>query len=208
MEYYVYRLTRASDGKQYIGTTDNRNLRRRMSAHRKSTRFRDSSFVMEILLTDVTPDVFLREEEMIVLHQTFYPHGLNLTISGKGYFHDSIKWSTRGYKFSEVSRQRMRDAWKRRTQHRGWHHTAERKQQWSQTRRGRPIPQNRKLNSEQEQYLKSLYTTHPTLPGVGKKHPSNGIVLTYQRAFVNHYAPQFNMTPNGLLGVLRRVCSE
>lgn len=179
-----------------------------MSAHRRSPRFRGTSFDVEILLRGTTPDVLLQEEDFIISRRTFNPHGLNLTMSGKGYGHASIKWTTHGHKFSDASRKRMSEAWKHRVQHRGWHHTAARKRQWSEQRRGKPALHLRKLSPAQESELYALYMAKPILPGVGLKHPTNGIVLTYDRAFVIHYAAHYGMTPNGLRGVLHRVCSQ
>jgi len=209
MEYYIYRLLRTSDGKQYIGTTDQNNFSGRMACHRRSARYRGTSFSIEILLTGPTTDVLVQEGAFIEKYDTLHPNGLNLTKSGKGCGHNSPEFTTRGYKYSAASRKKMSNSAKERCRRQprvGWHHSSDYKTRMSEMRKGKPALHKRKLTEEQEATLRDLYLSKPALADVGVPHMSNGIVLTYDRAFVLRYAKIFGLTPNGLRGILRRVC--
>jgi len=106
MRYIVYILTR-DDGKQYIGTTIDYRYKNRMCQHRCSKRFDGHSFTHNVLVEskDVS-EVLRREAELIHQYNTMFPAGLNLTWSGKGKHHNSSKFTTRGYKFSDESRKK------------------------------------------------------------------------------------------------------
>ena len=137
-EYLIYKLTR-DDGKVYIGTTDTGRLKNRMYQHRTTERFREHTFEMEILKQSPDIAVLDEEEKYITHYNSLVPNGLNLTWSGKGSGHNSPHFSTRGYKFSEESRQKMSESAKKRCQthpRTGWTHSTDTKKRWSQARKG------------------------------------------------------------------------
>lgn len=106
MKTYVYKITRM-DGQEYIGITSY--LKRRMAYHEKSERFNEGIFYIEILnICDTYEQAGALEEKYIREYDTFY-NGLNNTINGKGN-HVSLKFTTFGYKYSEESRQKMKDS--------------------------------------------------------------------------------------------------
>jgi len=69
----------------------------------------------------------------------------------------------------------------------------------SKTRKGKI--HSSKLTPDKVRYIRSLYTTRPSLKGVGDIQP-NGRVLPYERAFSRHYAEEFGITPNNLYKII------
>ena len=102
----VYKLIR-EDNQIYIGITVN--FKARLSAHKKSKRFSELKIKeYEILYEcDTYEEAEILEEEMIKKYNSFY-NGLNESINGKGN-HLSKKFNTLGFKFSEDSKQKMKD---------------------------------------------------------------------------------------------------
>lgn len=195
-------LTR-DDGKRYVGTTDSKQWRIRMSQHRLSERFRGHTFDSEIIFEGLTPDAHALEEYFIDRLQTLSPHGLNLTYSGKGQHHGSPRFTTRGYRFSDVSREKMRQAkLGKAVRGSGWSHSDSTKKRWSDLRKGRRWG----IMKIDEQAVKSLFEMTPPL--TFPQRSSNGKPMTYRRAFCKHFADQFRCTPNGLAVVLKRVCPQ
>lgn len=138
VQYIIYKLTR-SDGKIYIGTTDTKNFSNRMSQHKSTERFRNHSFNIEIVAQSNDDAILSEESSYIEKFNSMTPNGLNLTRSGKGSGHNSLKFTTRGYRFSEESRKKMSEAAKRRCSkfvRTGWKHSDEQKKLWSLKRRG------------------------------------------------------------------------
>jgi hypothetical protein len=136
---FVYKLTR-NDGLAYIGITEN--LKKRILHHKRSSRFAENSLDrVEILFEGTYEECDVLEEYFINLHDTF-KNGLNLTNRGKGK-NLSDKFNTYGYKFSEVSKAKMSESAKNRTDRpTGYTHSADTKQKWSELRKGkvwRPI---------------------------------------------------------------------
>ncbi len=114
MKHLVYKLKRHSDGKEYIGITIDYRFHNRMSQHRNSDRFKNDSFDVEILFEDIDRNIVEeKENEFIDMFDTF-ENGLNLTKGGKGYSHDSSKFTTFNFKFSKKSRNKMSISAKRR----------------------------------------------------------------------------------------------
>jgi alpha-D-ribose 1-methylphosphonate 5-triphosphate synthase subunit PhnI len=136
--YLIYKLTR-DDGMLYIGTTDSTRFKNRMCQHRGTSRFVGHTFSTEILAENAEIAILLQEADFITQYNTLSPFGLNLTKSGKGSGHDSLHFTTRGYKFSEESRKRMSESAKRRCKTNprlGWSHSEETKTHWSKRRKG------------------------------------------------------------------------
>lgn len=69
----------------------------------------------------------------------------------------------------------------------------------SKTRKGKI--HTSKLTPDKVRSIRSLYTTRPSLKGVGDIQP-NGRVLPYERAFSRHYAEEFGITPNNLYKII------
>lgn len=104
MENVIYLITR-NDGKQYVGITCQFN--RRMSAHKRTDRFKDEIKNIEILRECETYEEAERlEPDYIKKYNTFYD-GLNKSIDGKGN-HLAPNFNTKGYKFTEEQRENMR----------------------------------------------------------------------------------------------------
>jgi hypothetical protein len=138
VEYLIYKLLR-DDGLAYIGTTNTHRFKNRMSQHRSTERFRNHTFTCEILARSADATILHEEAQYIVLHNTLSPHGLNKSWSGKGSGHDSPKFTTRGYRFSDESRKKMSEAAKRRCQRHvrtGWTHSEETRRRWADMRKG------------------------------------------------------------------------
>ena len=138
MEYIIYKLTR-DDGMRYIGTTTSLRFKNRMSQHRTTERFRNRTFEWEILVQSSDKAILHKEKDYITEYNTLSPHGLNKTWSGKGSGHDSPKFTTSGYQYSDESRKNMSESAKRRCQRDvrvGWSHSEETKQRWKRIRKG------------------------------------------------------------------------
>lgn len=193
--YYIYKITR-SDGLLYIGTTDSKCIKNRMCRHRSSDRFAGYGFNYEILEASETPDIFEKEVYYIQTFNTLVPHGLNVSIDGKGN-HLSPKFTTRGFTFSKKSRKRMSESSKRRIRTTGWTHAEETKRHWSETRTGkcwkRPA-----LTKKQWDELNFLWLSKPSCPLVNSLNKK----ITYERSFAKQYAAHFGLTTNGLHNII------
>lgn len=138
LEYIIYKLIR-DDGKLYIGTTDTKNFKNRMSQHKSARRFCGHTFDVVVLKQSSNSSILDEEGFYIESHDSLAPSGLNLTRSGKGYGHASVKFTTRGYQYSDASRAKMSASAKKRCAmhpRTGWAHSEETKRQWSIKRKG------------------------------------------------------------------------
>lgn len=201
MEYIIYRLIR-SDGKEYIGTTDSRNFKNRMSSHRNSNRFREHSFKIKIL--EKSFDIKLHEKEEIYIkkYDTFF-NGLNETINGKGN-HLSDKFTTRGYEYSKKSRTLMSISAKNRIKRdgipfKGKNHSEKTKKHLSIIRKGKI--HSSKLSKDDVLEIKQLYKIKPVLENVGKIQ-KNGKILSYKRAFSKNFSNTWNITEQNLYKII------
>lgn len=78
-----------------------------MADHRRSRRFYGDDFEMTILAeSENRSEIEALEEHYIAEHNT-HIDGLNLSKSGKGHGHNSSKFTTLGYIYSEESRSKM-----------------------------------------------------------------------------------------------------
>tara|TARA_R110000782_G_scaffold33221_10_gene80389 strand:- start:743 stop:1360 length:618 start_codon:yes stop_codon:yes gene_type:complete len=85
-----------------------------MAGHKRSDIFKDDAFVMTILFESSDRSaVELMEEKYIEEYDTFNS-GLNETKSGKGFGHNSPKFTTLGFEYSDESKSRMSSSAKER----------------------------------------------------------------------------------------------
>ena len=125
-ESVVYLLKRKSDSEQYVGITLKRRLKQRMGYHKRSLRFRDSGFDIEILEESADRSYIEAQEEYWIEKLDTYNNGLNESPSGKGCGHNSPNFTTLGYVYSDESRELMSLAAKKRAAKEGYEVRSER----------------------------------------------------------------------------------
>ena len=103
----VYLLKRKSDSKLYVGITSKRRLKTRMADHKRSRRFFGDDFEMTILAESTDRAHIEALETEYVQHYNTHEEGLNSSAGGKGHGHNSPRFTTLGYIYSEESRQKM-----------------------------------------------------------------------------------------------------
>lgn len=113
-EHLVYLLTRKSDSKQYVGITMSRRIKQRMGDHKRSNRFKGDAFTVEILEKSFDREFIEKREEYWIEELGTYHNGLNESISGKGYGHNSKNFTTLGYRFTDKQRKKMSESAKNR----------------------------------------------------------------------------------------------
>lgn len=187
----VYKLNR-QDGLSYIGVTTN--FKKRLNCHKIHNRFVDcpiSSY--EILGEFISYDEALNfETKMITEHDTFHS-GLNKTYSGKGNHHNSKKFTTKGFKFTEESKKKMSLSAKRRGIQSLMQYYNKLTPEDLQTKY-RNHSQKTKGIAKPTRLKKSIvigilkaYKQRPDLKGVGSVQ-RNGKKLTYEQAFAKLYS--------------------
>lgn len=85
-----------------------------MGDHKRSKRFKDDSFDYQILESSTDRSYIEQREEYWITKKDTYKNGLNETLEGKGWGHNSSKFTTRGFIFSDKSRKKMSESAKRR----------------------------------------------------------------------------------------------
>lgn len=85
-----------------------------MGDHKRSKRFRDDSFDYQILESSTNRSYIEQREEYWIAEKDTYKSGLNETIEGKGWGHNSTNFTTRGFIFSDESRKKMSESAKKR----------------------------------------------------------------------------------------------
>lgn len=181
-DYLVYKLTR-SDGLVYIGSTTKKSYKNRMRSHKASKRMKGYTFTHEIVATCSNyEDNLIIEEDMIGKYDS-YKNGLNLTFDGTGNNY-SKNFTTKGFKYSKESREKMSKAAKGRIP---WNKgkkncfSKETIERFSKVRKGVPgRPQ--KLTMEKVVAIKKLYSSKPDIDNVGVIQ-RNGKPLSYDQAF-------------------------
>lgn len=129
----VYKLTR-DDGLEYIGITIR--LKDRVRDHEKSPRFSVNKLERVEVLYEGEYEECSRLEEVFIEKYNTYHTGLNCTRRGKG-ISECDKFNTKGFVYSSESRRKMSESAKRRTDRlRGFHHSTETREHWSNVRRG------------------------------------------------------------------------
>lgn len=115
MNYYndihvVYLIE--DQGIPYIGMTSIRRFNSRKSSHHHSGRFSDGFTMTPIYSSKDRNHIEDMEEEFIKMYDSYH-NGLNLTESGKGWGHNSRKFTTHGFSFSEESKAKMSESRKK-----------------------------------------------------------------------------------------------
>lgn len=216
MKGYVYLITR-NDGLKYVGITYN--IAKRMSAHKKTERFALGIQNIEILKEcDTYEEAEAIEENYIKIYDTYH-NGLNESIDGKGN-HLSPSFTTKGFKFSNKSKNKMKDShWSKTGKYKpiGIKHSEETKQKWSILRKGKawgprkiPIEDALKIKEEFEMdkltfdfdfIRKYVKKTHrdlvETTPIENLKSP-NGKFLNKMKLYSEYYAEKYAVTPEAI----------
>lgn len=89
-------------------------MKQRMGDHKRSLRFRNDEFNIEILEKSLDRSYIEQRESELIEELDTYNNGLNESPSGKGYGHNSENFTTLGYIFSEESRKKMSESAKNR----------------------------------------------------------------------------------------------
>lgn len=130
----IYKLTR-EDGLEYIGIT--KDLKKRLSSHRKSRRFSELKLINFITLFEGSYEECDKLEESYIEMYGTFKHGLNMTNKGKGK-NDTNRFNTFGFKFSEDSKLKMSISGKKRANRLiGYKHNDSTKKRWSDLRKGK-----------------------------------------------------------------------
>lgn len=203
MQYLVYVITR-EDGKRYVGTTNTNRLKKRMYEHSRSARFRKFPWEYKIVFQTQTIDKCLAEEERLITALDTYHNGLNESENGRGKNH-CTSFTTLGYKFSEVSRQKMSNTRLllfKEGHIKPYRHTFTEKQrkQASDSRIGKQ--HSTKLTEKQVIEILELFDSKPPLEQAGKKQ-GNGRITSYEWAFSVEYGSQYKVTPACMLKIIK-----
>jgi hypothetical protein len=103
-----------------------------MEDHRRSDRFENDDFSIEILESSDDRSYIERREEHYISHFNTFENGLNESRGGKGWGHNDPKFTTRGFRFSEESKLKMSSSAKQRAAREGYHtRSAMSKKAWS-----------------------------------------------------------------------------
>lgn len=201
----VYKLTRA-DGKEYIGKSAN--FKNRLCQHRKSKRFNDIPILKyEILIHCQTHEEALKYEKFFIEEYDTYNNGLNNSKDGTGN-HNSKKFTTQGFKFSEKSKNKMSKTAKKnnKIKHaRKWYNSLTEEQRiefhklHSIKTKGKPKPT--KIKKEIVEDILYSFKEKIELPNVGEKR-RNGKKMSYRQAFALHYSKKYNIAPRTVINLI------
>lgn len=223
MKTYVYKITR-NDGLEYIGITIR--LNKRFKDHSRTERFKIGIEKIDILATCETyEEAEILEEKYIKEYNTFYD-GLNVSINGKGN-HLSGNFTTRGYKYSTESKNKMsKNHWSKRG-FMSWNkgkenaYSDETKAKWSLTRKGfawcdrkisledaKIILDNYKNNSIEfdssfiVKFVKKTQVSNIENIPFEELITPNGKKLNMKKLYGEYYAVIFNVTPAAIYRIL------
>lgn len=210
MKHILYLITR-DDDKKYVGITIDYRIKQRMAQHRHSSKFRGHSFTFKILLENEDRNIIEEAETKAVQEYDTFNNGLNATFGGKGHQHNSKKFNTLGFRFSEKSKEKMSQAAKARAKREGyeirssrsravWKDLSRRKR-LSEKKKGQRSPL-RKISDSDLQGLRANFNNfNDSSIGATMK---NGKILTKARAFANLKAKEFGMTGTGMYGYIKK----
>lgn len=143
-----------------------RRIKQRFGDHKRSNRFKNDGFDYIVLEESLDRNYIENMEEYYIKKFNTYECGLNDTISGKGYGHNSQKFTTRGYVFSDEQREKMSNSAKERALREGTEYRSElTKKTWtnddyrkhqSEIRKGKRL-RPPKLSDEQVMEIRNLY---------------------------------------------------
>ena len=193
--YCIYCITR-EDNQKYIGKA--KNIKRRMSQHKKTKRFLNKIFIYEVLFYSESHELIVDAEKTYITIFDTYNNGLNLTPDGSGNNYTN-KFTTFGLKWSDETKRKISiNHYSKKEGYipsmLGKTHSEEQKQHWSKIRKGKV--HSTKYNTDDIKKLLLLYKTEPFLENANKIQ-KNGKMLSYDKAFCNTYAEKFNMcAPN------------
>jgi hypothetical protein len=198
--YCVYCITR-EDGKKYIGKA--KNIKNRMSSHKKTKRFLDYNFSYEVLFYSEDHEMISCAEKFFISLYDTYNNGLNETPDGSGNNYTE-KFTTHGFKFSDESKQKMRlNHYSKKENYippmLNKHHSQETKIMWSQKRKGKV--HSKKFNEQCIENILNLYVSKPILNLDFKR--KNGKTIDYDSAFCIQYAEKFNMSIPNLKKIIK-----
>lgn len=194
-KFMIYKLTR-DDNEIYVGTTDTKCFKNRMNSHKISDRFKEHSFSVEIL-EESFDNKLLEKEEYYITKFNSFKNGLNLTPEGKGSGHGSAKFTTRGFKFSEETKQKMRD---KKKDYVPWNKGIY-GYKLNVDRRGKCY-RTPKFGIEVYQEIREQYDKKPHIKSANTKQ-KNGKILTYERAFAKEYCSQWEISIPMLLSIIK-----
>lgn len=202
MKHILYCITR-DDGKQYVGITIDYRIKNRMAQHAHSKRFKGYSFTYEILFEDENRKVVEDAEETYIIKLDTFYNGLNSTLGGKGYGHNSSNFSTFGYKFSDESKKKMSDSAKSRAENEGFDIRSNRskdffakdpsiKQKISESKKGK-ISWAKVTDEDIEKIIQGYHEfTHDQIGSKAK----NGRILTKSRLYARYLAKELPICEN------------
>lgn len=202
--FLVYIITR-SDGKQYVGTTNNNRLRVRMNSHKVSKAFKNYEFSYKILYETNNISECYEKEELSIKEYDTYNNGLNGSINGRGW-NNSTKFTTLGYKFTEKSKKKMSDTRKGLfasgaivSWNKGVSWSDEVKDNFSKVRKGKRY--HNKLTKEQVAEIKTNYNKAEPIFGVGEIQ-RNGVAMSYIQAFSKLHCKMYGVCSNSIKHII------
>lgn len=221
---YVYKITR-NDGLEYVGITVDPN--KRFYNHKRSERFSEGIKGIQILKECDGYDEAQKFEEQFINQFDTYNNGLNKTKSGKGCGHNSPKFTTLGYKFSEGSKRKMSENhWTKlgfENGMKGKKHSEEVKKKWSKLRKGvvwgpvsfdmrfvekmREEYENETINFDEEFIKQHVKKSHIDLVGklpIDKLVMKSGKPLTYKSLFTTHYSLLTQKSKRHIANIIER----
>lgn len=193
----VYKLRRI-DNKEYIGITET--FKKRLYDHKRSKRFRDLPIIDVQILNEFDDyDQGLLFEERAIEKYDTYRNGLNKTPSGQGNHH-SPNFTTKGKRLSESTKEKI--GLKSRERRAG-----KQLARWMKERSPEDVKASRERISQSKRGCVSFvkfreseitaliqhFNQRPFLEKAGQVQ-RNGKILSYERAFSNMFADQYNMT--------------
>jgi hypothetical protein len=202
MKHILYCITR-DDGQKYVGITIDYRIKNRMACHALSDRFKGHSFTYEIVLeSENRKDVEDAEEKLIIELDTFH-NGLNSTLGGKGYGHNSPNFSTFGYKFNDESKKKMSQSAKDRAKREGFDARSNRskeffakdpsiKEKMSAAKKGKKS-WSKISDDDIQKIISGYHEFNDDMIGLKSK---NGRVLTKSRLYARHMSKQFPVCEN------------
>lgn len=196
--FVVYKITR-KDNLEYIGIT--KNMGARVSQHIKSPRFSLGIEKVEVLETAESYEEAEELEEFFIQKFDTWKNGLNLTQTGKG-LNEGTKFNTLGYKFSERSRQKMKDNhWSKTGSYTPRGRAASEKQRAHLTKIAKERQVRTKLSKQDVVAILTNFKNRPHLEGVGHV-AANGRKLTYERLFAKSCCGDYDITSAQLMNII------
>lgn len=193
--YCVYCITR-EDGLKYIGKA--KNIKNRISNHKKSKRFYGYKIEYEILFISENHELICDAEEFYINFFDTYNKGLNLTPDGSGNNYTE-NFTTFGLKFSNETKNKIKlNHYSKKNNYippmLGKTHNNETRKKFSENRKGKVS--SKKFNEFEIEEILTIYKNKPYIDIANKKR-KNGKYIDYDSAFCITYSKKYNMSiPN------------